>query len=113
VIKHHGAVDGVTGSCHELVCDDEHSVLIDCGLFQGAETSGKGASFEQLEIEFPVEHVQALVVTHVHIDHVGGRIPYLLAAGFKGPIYCSEPSALLLPLVLEDALKIGFTRNQR
>ena len=112
MIKHHGAVNGVTGSCHELVCDDGCSVLIDCGLFQGAETSGKGASFEQLEIEFPVKHIQALVVTHVHIDHVG-RIPYLLAAGFKGPIYCSEPSALLLPLVLEDALKIGFTRNKR
>ena len=111
MIKHHGAVNGVTGSCHELFCDDEHSVLIDCGLFQGAETSGKGASFEQLEIEFPIEQVKALVVTHVHIDHVG-RIPYLLAAGFKGPIYCSEPSALLLPLVLEDALKIGFTRNK-
>lgn len=112
MIKHHGAVNGVTGSCHELVCDDEHSVLIDCGLFQGAETSGEGASFEELEIEFSVEQIQALVVTHVHIDHVG-RIPYLLAAGFKGPIYCSEPSALLLPLVLEDALKIGFTRNKQ
>lgn len=112
MIKHHGAVSGVTGSCHELVCDNEHSVLIDCGLFQGAETSGKGASFESLQIEFPVSQVKALVVTHVHIDHVG-RIPYLLAAGFQGPIYCSEPSALLLPLVLEDALKIGFTRNTR
>jgi len=112
MIKHHGAVNGVTGSCHELFYDDDCSVLIDCGLFQGAETSGKGASFEQLEIEFPVEHIQALIVTHVHIDHVG-RIPYLLAAGFKGPIYCSQPSALLLPLVLEDALKIGFTRNKR
>ena len=112
MIKHHGAVNGVTGSCHELICDDGRSVLIDCGLFQGVETSGKGASFEQLEIEFPVENIQALVITHVHIDHVG-RIPYLLAAGFRGPIYCSEPSALLLPLVLEDALKIGFTRNKQ
>lgn len=111
MIKHHGAVNGVTGSCHELMCDDGRSVLIDCGLFQGAETSGQGASFEQLEIEFPVEHVEALIVTHVHIDHVG-RIPYLLAAGFRGPIFCSEASALLLPLVLEDALKIGFTRNK-
>ena len=112
MIKHHGAVNGVTGSCHELVCDNKYSVLIDCGLFQGTEISDKGASFEQLEIEFSVEQIKALVVTHVHIDHVG-RIPYLLAAGFKGPIYCSQPSALLLPLVLEDALKIGFTRNKQ
>ena len=42
-----------------------------------------------------------------------GRIPYLLIAGFEGPIICSKPTALLLPLVLEDALKIGFTRNKQ
>jgi hypothetical protein len=48
----------------------------------------------------------------VHIDHVG-RLPYLLAAGYRGPILCSPASAELLPLVLEDALKVGFTRNQR
>ncbi len=111
-IKHHGAVDGVTGSCHELSFKEGAGILIDCGLFQGAETSGQGADFNQLTIEFPVAHIQALVVTHVHIDHVG-RIPYLLAAGFDQPIYCSEASAKLLPLVLEDALKIGFTRNPR
>ena len=51
-------------------------------------------------------------MTHVHIDHVG-CIPYLLAAGFLGLIYCSRPSIELLPLVLEDALKIGFKRNGR
>ena len=36
-IKHHGAIDGVTGSCHELQLADGRSLLIDCGLFQGAE----------------------------------------------------------------------------
>ncbi len=110
-IVHHGAVNGVTGSCHELQIDSNHSVLIDCGLFQGAETSAKGAEFDQLTIEFPVRQVKALLVTHCHIDHVG-RIPYLMAAGFDGPIYCSEPTAALLPLVLEDAVKIGFTRDK-
>ena len=111
-ILHHGAVDGVTGSCHQLFWSNERSILIDCGLFQGEEAAEDGSHSEQLKIQFPVDQIDALVVTHVHIDHVG-RIPYLLAAGFKGPIYCSEPSALLLPLVLEDALKIGFTRNQQ
>ena len=110
-IKHHGAVDGVTGSCHELSLSDGRSLLVDCGLFQGDERSDRRDNGSTLEIEFPVEHIQALVVTHVHIDHVG-RIPYLLAAGFRGPIICSEASAQLLPLVLEDALKIGFTRNR-
>jgi metallo-beta-lactamase family protein len=108
---HHGAVDGVTGSCHQLTLPDGQSVLVDCGLLQGAETSPDGAGANQLEIGFALDKVRALIVTHVHIDHVG-RIPYLLAAGYTGPIYCSEASALLLPLVLEDALKVGFTRNQ-
>lgn len=110
-ILHHGAVGGVTGSCHELRVSDDDGILIDCGLFQGAEISGKGAHANSLAIEFPIDHVRALIVTHVHIDHVG-RIPYLLAAGFTGPIYCTEPSARLLPVVLEDALKIGVTRNR-
>ncbi len=110
-ISHHGAVDGVTGSCHQLSLPDGQSVLVDCGLFQGAETSREGAGAERLDISFPIDRVRALVVSHVHIDHVG-RIPRLLAAGYRGPIVCSQASAALLPLVLEDALKVGFTRDQ-
>ncbi len=110
-LHHHGAVDGVTGSCHQLLLADGRSILVDCGLFQGAETSADGGAAGQPEIGFPVADIQALVITHVHIDHVG-RIPHLLAAGFRGPIICSEASAVLLPLVLEDALKVGFTRDE-
>lgn len=112
-IFHHGATSGVTGSCHELTLSGkagESGILIDCGLFQGQD-EGRGASADDLSIDFPIGHIRALVVTHVHIDHVG-RIPYLLAAGFEGPIICSEPSAIMLPEILEDALKIGFTRDR-
>lgn len=110
-IIHHGAKDGVTGSCHELRLTEGPGILIDCGMFQGEECSSGGASGEYPEIEFPVGHIKALVITHVHLDHVG-RIPWLLAAGFEGPIFCSEPSAVLLPLVLEDAIKSGVTRDR-
>ncbi|RDH90195.1 MAG: MBL fold hydrolase [endosymbiont of Seepiophila jonesi] len=110
-IIHHGAVTGVTGSCHELFVGAGNSVLIDCGLFQGEEASPGGAHADQLEIDFDIRQVCALLVTHCHIDHVG-RIPWLIGAGFDGPIYCSEPTAELLPLVLEDALRIGVTRNE-
>jgi metallo-beta-lactamase family protein len=109
-IIHHGARDGVTGSCHQLFFG-RHSLLIDCGLFQGAETSPDGrTAADRLEIPFEVDSVRALVLTHVHIDHCG-RIPWLLAAGFKGPILCSEPSAKLLPVVLADAFALGVTRD--
>jgi metallo-beta-lactamase family protein len=109
---HHGAVDGVTGSCHQYFIRDDQSVLIDCGLFQGIEQGRGKSGADCAQINFPLDGIQALLLTHVHIDHAG-RIPYLIAAGFKGPIYCSKASALLLPLVLEDALKMGITRDEK
>lgn len=141
-IQHHGAVTGVTGSCHRYLASEHHHLLIDCGLFQGRDAELKADQFEDYvgehmadkhevdkhevdkhkvdddavdpvqAIEFDLSAVKALIVTHVHIDHIG-RLPYLIAAGFDGPIYCSKPTAHLLPLVIEDALKVGFTRNRR
>lgn len=107
-IRHRGGASGVTGSCHQLIVNSESSLLIDCGLFQGEDAQQD--SFNQLTVDFDISSVKAMVITHVHIDHVG-RLPYLLAAGFSGPILCSKPSAKLLPLVIEDALQIGFTRD--
>ena len=98
-ISHRGGARGVTGSCHQLHLDPATSLLIDCGLEQGTDAA-PGA--QSASLGFDIGGIQALVVTHVHLDHVG-RIPALLAAGFRGPILCSEPSARLLPLVLEDA----------
>lgn len=107
-VVHHGAITGVTGSCHQLLIDDSRSLLIDCGMFQGADAKNR----DQTQIEFSLDGIQGLVVTHVHLDHIG-RIPYLIAAGFDKPIYCSAPTAKLLPLMLEDAMRVGVTRNKR
>ena len=114
-VIHHGAASGVTGSCHELVVAPGASVLIDIGLFQGAETSGADtvsgdAGENNQAIDFSLDNVRALVITHCHIDHVG-RLPWLLIAGFRKPILCTRATAHLLPMVIEDALKVGLTRN--
>jgi len=124
-IIHHGGKEGVTGSCHELRVGPDAGILIDCGMFQGDDgDEGRGTRDENglfrvprpssrvPDIDFPISHLRALVLTHVHIDHCG-RIPWLLAAGFRGPIYCSQPSALLLPLMLEDAFRVGISRDVR
>lgn len=108
-VIHHGAHEGVTGSCHQVWMDETYSLLIDCGQFQG-EDEGQGGD-DALGLDFSIEGIKALIVTHVHIDHVG-RIPNLLAAGFEGPILCSEPSARLLPIVLEDAFRLSISRDQ-
>lgn len=100
-LVHHGAVETVTGSCHQLCMDAVNSLLIDCGSKQAAE------AVDVAGFGFSPANIRALLLTHVHNDHVG-RIPELLASGYKGPIICSKPSAHLLPLVMEDILGIQF-----
>lgn len=112
-IEHHGAVGDVSGSCHQLHLDAGHNLFIGCGLFQGTETAAAGrARAQHLETDLPLTSVKELVASHMHIGNVG-RTSWLLAAGFNGPIYCSEPSAKLLPILLEDAFELGFSREQR
>ena len=60
---HHGAREGVTGSCHQLWMDENSSVLIDCGQFQGDDEAGHE---DELALDFSVEGVKALIVTHAH-----------------------------------------------
>ncbi|GAL22088.1 metallo-beta-lactamase family protein RNA-specific [Vibrio maritimus] len=54
--------------------------------------------------------MRALVLTHAHIDHIG-RLLWLFAAGFRGPIYCTQATAHLVPLMLEDGLKLQLNLN--
>ena len=97
-IIHHGAQFGVTGSCHELKLEDR-SLLVDCGLYQGADRK-----FQHHANAIDIPSVELLVLTHVHIDHVG-RVPWLVWSGYQGPIYLTKASARLLPEVLSDAME--------
>ncbi len=67
-VVHHGGKASVTGSCHELRADGQ-ALLIDCGLFQGADE-------RPLAVEFALGHVDALILTHAHIDHIGRLLGY-------------------------------------
>ncbi len=111
-VIHHGGKHSVTGSCHELQLP-KGSILVDCGLFQGRDALANGQK-RSLKIEFSVHRIKALVLTHAHIDHIG-RLPWLLAAGYKGKIYCTHATAELVPLMLEDGLKLqlGLNKAQR
>jgi metallo-beta-lactamase family protein len=104
IVIHHGGVESITGSCHQLKCNESHSLLIDCGLRLDSTASDV--------FDVPLNTIKALVLTHVHVDLVG-RVPDLLAAGYSGPIICSEPSASMLPLTLEDAYKHQFAHNEK
>ena len=106
-IIHHGAVENVTGSCHQLRVDGENDLLIDCGADQEHPSRVEFSSFD-----FDPSGIKAVILTHIHNDHAG-RLPALLAAGYKGPILCSEPSARMLPLAIEDSLKHELAHDPR
>lgn len=94
----HGAAREVTGSCHQV----EHngrSVLVDCGMFQG----GKDADLANQEpFAFDPSHVDALLLTHAHLDHCG-RLPLLVRRGFRGRIHATPATIDLARIILLDA----------
>jgi len=93
-----GAARTVTGSKHLLDVDGQR-VLFDCGLFQGLKEL-RQRNWAPLPI--PAETINAVVLTHAHIDHTGW-LPRLVSQGFKGPVYCTAGTADLCRLVLPDA----------
>ena len=93
-----GAAQEVTGSCHLLRVGDA-SVLIDCGLIQG---SAKDEARNAQPFPFDVRSINAVVLTHAHMDH-SGRLPLLVKSGYKGPIYAHPATADLCRIMLRDA----------
>ncbi len=80
---------------------DGRELLIDCGLFQ--ERQFQSRNWDPCPI--PAERVDAMLLTHVHIDH-SGLIPKLVREGFAGPIHCTRPTASLVEIMLRDSAKI-------
>jgi metallo-beta-lactamase family protein len=96
-----GAAGTVTGSKHLLTVNGKH-VFIDCGLFQGAKDI---VSLNSVPLPVEAKDVDAVIVTHGHIDHVG-YLPKLVRDGFRGPIYATPATRALMRIVLEDAANL-------
>lgn len=100
-LNFHGAAHTVTGSQH-LVELNGARLLLDCGLYQGkrAETYARNLNFP-----FDPRTIDALVLSHSHIDHCG-NIPNLVKQGFRGPIYVTPSAGELTEVMLRDAAHI-------
>lgn len=93
-----GAAHEVTGSA-TLLTTGQYKILIDYGLEQGNNLYDN--------IDFPVApgEIDCVLLTHAHIDH-SGRLPVLVARGFKGPIYTTVATKRLCRIMLLDSAHI-------
>lgn len=96
-----GAAETVTGSKHLLEVGGKR-VLFDCGMFQGAR---RESELRNRELPFDARSLDAVVVTHAHIDHIG-LIPVLAKKGYEGPIFCTPATRDLCAIMLLDSAHI-------
>ena len=96
-----GAAGTVTGSKYLIAVDGYH-LLVDSGLFQGVKALRE---LNRKDIPFPASKIDAVILTHGHLDHVG-YLPRLVKQGLHCSVYCTEPTADLTEIILKDSAKI-------
>lgn len=93
-----GAAHEVTGSCTILEINRGY-YLVDCGMEQGRDV------FQNIPIPVPANQIEAVFLTHAHIDH-SGMLPKLYKDGFRGKIYATDVTCDLCNIMLRDTAHI-------
>lgn len=104
-IEFSGAAQEVTGSCHILRVGSgtrQRTVLLDCGLFQGKRSESRD---KNRRLPVPVDQIDGIILSHAHIDHAG-RLPYLVAQGYKNNIWATAATRDLCAIMLADSAHI-------
>lgn len=100
-LEFYGATGRITGSCHILRINGRQ-VLLDCGLVQGRP---EDEAVNREEFPFDPRTVDAVVLSHGHIDH-SGRLPLLVKRGFRGPVYTHPATRDLALVLLQDSARL-------
>lgn len=97
-----GAAETVTGSMHLLELENGHTLLLDCGLYQGRRDEAN-----QINRNFPFNpaKISAVLLSHAHIDHAG-LLPMLWAKGFRGKVFATHATYDLCAIMLMDSAHI-------
>ena len=96
-ITFYGAAQTTTGSMH-LVEANGKKILLDCGLYQGHR---KEAFEKNRHIPFDPKTLDAVILSHAHIDH-SGNLPQLVRHGFRGRVYARPATVDLVDVMLSN-----------
>lgn len=101
-LEFYGAAREVTGSCHVLRANGK-TILLDCGMFQGrrSESAAKNKTLPPV----PIAEIDAVVLSHAHIDH-SGRLPFLAKSGYRKTIFATSATRDLCAVMLADSAHI-------
>ena len=104
-----GGFGQVGRSCMLLTTPDS-KVLIDCGVNPGARTPSE--AYPRLDwANISLDELDAIVIGHAHLDHTG-FLPVLTKYGYRGPIYCTEPTLPMMNLIQLDAIKVAGAQGR-
>jgi KH/beta-lactamase-domain protein len=99
-----GGVKQVGRSCF-IVVTPESKIMLDCGINPGENVNYN--AYPRIDwFNFNLDELDAVVISHAHIDHQG-FLPALYKFGYKGPVYCTEPTLPLMTLLQLDSVKIA------
>ncbi len=101
ILQFWGAAQTVTGSMH-LVEANGHRLLLDCGMAQGRRQE---ANRLNSELPFKAEKIDAVVLSHAHLDH-SGKLPMLVKNGFSGSIFSTSATRDLCSAMLADSASL-------
>ncbi|MDH2905987.1 MAG: beta-CASP ribonuclease aCPSF1, partial [Methanomassiliicoccales archaeon] len=103
------------GRSSTLLSTRESKVLIDCGLGTSDQDSGgpnvPAPYLNAPELQ-PIESIDAVVITHAHLDHTG-LLPALFKYGYDGPVYCTPPTRDMMSMLQLDMIKVAFGEGKK
>lgn len=101
---------GQVGRSSMLLSTPESKILIDCGVNPGARSPMD--AFPRLDsVHLTLDEIDAVVIGHAHLDH-SGFLPTLCKYGYRGPIYCTEPTLPMMNLIQLDAIKVAAAQGR-
>lgn len=103
------------GRSASLLSTRQSKVLIDCGLGTSDQDAGgpnvPAPYLNAPELQ-PIESLDAVVITHAHLDHTG-LLPALFKYGYDGPVYCTAPTRDMMSMLQLDMLKVAFGEGKK